>query len=114
MTPPPKNNMIIQFNTDHTIHSRAPLTAEVEAAVRSALSHYQNRISRVEVHLSDENGAKSGDNDIRCVMEARPDGHQPVAVTHHADDLVEAVNGAAEKLKAALGHTFGRLRDHQT
>jgi len=105
--------MIIQFNTDHTIHSRAPLTAEVEAAVRSALSHHQNRISRVEVHLSDENGGKSGGNDIRCVMEARPAGLQPVAVTHHAAELVEAVDGAAEKLKAVLDHTLGRLQQHQ-
>ncbi len=106
--------MIIQFNTDHTIHNRAPLTAEVEAAVRSAMSHHEDRISRVEVHLSDENGAKGGGNDIRCVMEARPTGHQPVAVTHHADDLVEAVNGAAMKLKAALDRTLGRLEQHRS
>lgn len=106
--------MIIQFNTDHTIHSRAPLTAEVEASVRSAMSHYHDRISRVEVHLSDENGGKAGGNDIRCVMEARPAGHPPVAVTHHADNLVEAVDGAAVKLKAALDHTLGRLQQHQS
>ncbi len=106
--------MIIQFNTDHTIHSRAPLTAEVEAAVRSALSHYHDRISRVEVHLSDENGGKGGGNDIRCVMEARPAGLQPLAVTHHAGELVEAIDGAAVKLKAALDHTLGRLEQHRS
>jgi ribosome-associated translation inhibitor RaiA len=106
--------MIIQFNTDHTIKSRDSLTAEVEASVRSSLSHYQGRISRVEVHLSDENGDKGGGNDIRCVMEARPDGHQPVAVTQKADDLIDAINGAAVKLKAALDHTFGRLQQHQS
>jgi len=106
--------MIIQLNTDHTITSRDSLTAEVEASVRSSLSHYHGRISRVEVHLSDENGGKGGGNDIRCVMEARPDGHQPIAVTHKADELVEAVNSAAAKLKAALDHTFGRLQHHQT
>jgi ribosome-associated translation inhibitor RaiA len=114
MNYPPKNSMIVQFNTDHTIHGRAPLTAEVEATVRSSLSHFQGKISRVEVHLSDENGGKSGGNDIRCVMEARPDGHQPVAVNHHADDLIQAVNGAALKLKAALDHTFGKLQQHQS
>jgi ribosome-associated translation inhibitor RaiA len=106
--------MIIQFNTDHTIKSRDSLTAEVEASVRSSLSHYQGRISRVEVHLSDENGDKGGGNDIRCVMEARPDGHQPVAVTQKADDLIDAINGASVKLKAALDHTFGRLQQHQS
>ncbi len=106
--------MIIQFNTDHTIQSRAPLTAEVEAAVRSALSHHQSRLSRVEVHLSDENGGKGGGRDIRCVMEARPAGLPPVAVTHHADELGAAVDGAALKLKSTLDHTLGRLEQRQS
>jgi ribosome-associated translation inhibitor RaiA len=106
--------MIIQFNTDHTIHSRAALTAEVEAAVRNAMSHHHDRITRVEVHLSDENGGKGGGNDIRCVMEARLAGLQPVAVTYHARNLVEAVDGAAVKLKASLDHALGRLQQHQS
>jgi len=105
--------MIIQINTDHTINSSDPLTAEIEAAVHSSLSHHEGRLSRVEVHLSDENGAKSGGNDIRCVMEARPAGLQPIAVTHQAGELEEAITGAAEKLKAALETTFGKLQDHQ-
>lgn len=106
--------MIIQINTDHTIHGHSQLTAEIEATVRSSLSHHEGRLSRVEVHLSDENGAKSGGNDIRCVMEARLAGLQPVAVTDHAGDVVEAVDGAAVKLKAALDHTLGRLHQHQS
>jgi len=110
----PKNNMIIQLNTDHTIHSRASLTAEVEAAVRSVLSHHHDRIARVEVHLTDENGGKTGGNDIRCLMEARPAGLPPVAVTHHASELVQAVDGAAQKLKSALDHTLGKLQQHQS
>lgn len=36
-------------------------------------------ISRVEVHLSDEDGKKGGQNDKRCMMEARLDGRQPAA-----------------------------------
>lgn len=103
--------MIIQFNTGKTIHARAPLTEEVEASVHASLSHFEEHLSRVEVHLTDENGSKGGEDDIRCVMEARPEGHQPIAVTHNAGDLEDALNGAAEKLKAALTHTFGRIHD---
>jgi len=105
--------MIIQINTDHTITGSEQLTAEIEATVRSSLSHHQDRLSRVEVHLSDENGGKSGGNDIRCAMEARPAGLQPMAVTHNAGELDEAVSGAAQKLKAALETTFGKLQHHQ-
>jgi hypothetical protein len=46
-------------------------------------------------------------------MEARPEGHQPITVTHHASELDDAIHGAAEKLKAALEHTLGRIRQNQ-
>lgn len=110
----PKNNMIIQINTDHTINGSEQLDAEIKAIAHSALSHHQDRLSRVEVHVTDENGAKSGGSDIRCVMEARPAGLQPVAVTHNAGELADAVTGAAQKLKTALDTTFGKLKQHQS
>ena len=106
--------MIIQINTDRTIHGSDQLIAEIEATVHSSLSHHESRLTRVEVHLSDVNGAKSGGNDIHCVMEARPAGLQPVAATHNAGELEEAVSGAAKKLKSSLETTFGKLHDHQT
>jgi ribosome-associated translation inhibitor RaiA len=105
--------MIIQFNTDKTIHARASLTKEVEASVHASLSHFEEHLSRVEVHLNDENGTKSGGNDIRCVMEARPEGHQPITATHHAGDLSDALHGAAKKLKSALEHTLGRIKQRK-
>jgi ribosome-associated translation inhibitor RaiA len=66
--------------------------------------------TRVEVHLSDENGDKPGPHDLRCQLEARPKGHQPISVTHKADSLEQAIDGAAEKLEHALEHLFGKLR----
>jgi hypothetical protein len=41
-------------------------------------------------------------------MEARLDGRPPIAVTHHADTLGNAVSGAAEKLARSIEHTLGR------
>ena len=102
--------MQIKINTDSNIEGREALHAQFEAIVEAAMSHSRAQISRVEVHLSDENGSKSGQDDKRCMMEARIEGRQPTAVTHHAATLALAVSGAADKLKKALGSILGRVR----
>ncbi len=102
--------MIIQFNTDASISGTEALAEQVRGVVRGALEHMDQHITRVEVHLSDTNsGAKSGPSDMRCALEARPAGHQPVAVSHQAATIVEAVDGAADKLKRSLESLLGRL-----
>lgn len=103
--------MKIQINTDHTIEGRKAMAQHAEAVVEGTLGHLSGHISRVEVHLSDENGGKGGEHDKRCMMEARLDGHQPVAVTHEAATIHQAIEGAATKLKHALDHTLGRLHN---
>jgi hypothetical protein len=45
------------------------------------------------------------------MMEARLEGRQPTAVTHQAASLVDAVDGAADKLKRSLESTLARLKD---
>ena len=52
-----------------------------------------------------------GGRDKRCMMEARLEGHQPIAVTDEADSLDEAIAGAADKLKRSLDHTLSRVND---
>ena len=105
--------MKIQINTDHHIAGREALSQQAEATVASALEHLAEHVTRVEVHLSDENGKKSGGRDKRCVMEARLEGHQPIAVTEEAETIAQAVDGAADKLKSALDSTLARLRHYQ-
>ena len=102
--------MKIQINTDNNIQGSDKLTQETQAVVESVLERFAERITRVEVHLSDENGQKGG-RDKRCVMEARLQGMQPVAVTDQAENMDLAVNGAADKLKKLLDHELGRLKD---
>ncbi|MDB6049751.1 MAG: ribosomal subunit interface protein [Pseudomonas sp.] len=103
--------MQIQVNSDNHIESSIRLEEWVRTTVESTLEHYEEDLTRVEVHIRDENGDKPGPHDIRCQMEARPKGHQPISVTHKADALDQAVEGAAEKLSHALEHLFGKLRD---
>ncbi len=105
--------MKIQINTDVNINGTEALAAQVTATVEQALERFAEHITRVEVHLSDENGAKSGQRDQRCMLEARLEGRQPVAVTDHAATMEQAVHGAAHKLAHLLDSTLGRVHDHR-
>ena len=104
--------MHIQVNTDDNIEGREALARQVEAAVEKAIGRYSHQITRVEVHLGDENSAKGGANDKRCMMEARLEGRPPTAVTNHAPTLVLAIDGAADKLYRVIESTVERLRGH--
>ena len=102
--------MKVQINTDSNIEGHDELVQLVEAVVRSALDRFSEQITRVEVHLSDENSDKKfGTDDKRCLLEARLAGLQTIAVSHQAATLEQAVDGAAEKLKRSLDSTLGRL-----
>lgn len=103
--------MQIQINSDSSIERHEPLSKHVETVVKNTLNHFSEHITRVEVHLSDTNGQKSGDADNRCLMEVRLQGHQPIAVSDHAATLHQSIQGAADKLKRSLESTLGRLSD---
>ena len=99
--------MQIQINTDRNIEGREALAAQVSGVVENALSRISDHITRVEVHLSDENSDKKGGNDnMRCVIEARLEGRQPIAVTHQAATVDQAVDGAAGKLSRLIESTL--------
>jgi ribosome-associated translation inhibitor RaiA len=107
--------MQVQINTDRNIEGQEALAAQVSGVVESALSRFSDHITRVEVHLSDENSDKKGGKDnMRCMMEARIEGGQPIAVTHQAATVDQAVDGAAGKLSRMLKSTLGRLRDQKS
>ncbi len=103
--------MIIQFNTDNNVSGSEAFKAPLIALIEDNLSRFSDQITRLEVHLSDENGDKNSLNDKRCMVEARLEGRQPIAVTDMADTKEQAVSGAIDKLKASLETILGRLRD---
>ncbi|MBK1720792.1 HPF/RaiA family ribosome-associated protein [Thiocystis violacea] len=105
--------MQIQINTDRHIEGHERLTTWASGVVEQALSRVSDRITRVVVHLSDENADKSGRHDQQCTMEARLEGRQPVAVTHQAASMDQAVKGATEKLTGAIESIIGRQRDQR-
>lgn len=106
--------MQIQINTDHHIEGRESMATWAAGEVKRGLSHHAEHITRVEVHLGEEIGRKGSVSDKRCVMEARLQGRPPMAVTHHAESLNQAVTGAAEKLNRMINSALGRAARSET
>jgi ribosome-associated translation inhibitor RaiA len=104
--------MKIQFNTDKTVNGEERNENHFASMIESALKRFESHITRVEVHLSDENGKKDGFNDMKCSLEARVEGRKPVVVTCQAEKPELAVSGAIEKLKSALDTIIGKLQEH--
>ncbi len=104
--------MQIQVNSDHNVETPEGFANYVCKVIEQTLEHQQSQITRIEVHVSDENGGKAGANDKRCVMEARLAGRKPIAVTNQADTLNEVIGGAVDKLKHALGSILSKEHDH--
>lgn len=106
--------MQIQVHTDNHINGSAALTQHVQTEVESKLQRFSSRITRVEVHLADDNSShKSADDDKRCVLEARLNGLQPISVTDRGASIDQALHGAIDKLRASLDRTLGRLSDRK-
>lgn len=101
----------IQVNTDHNIHGGEGLATYVTTDLENGLSRFGGWLTRVEVHLSEDGGGKPEDK--KCVIEARPGGKQPFAVTHHAATVDDAYAGAALKLGRVLASQYTRAHDHK-
>lgn len=101
--------MQVILNTDHNFTGSGDLAARVEADVMAAIDRFSERVTRVEVHLNDENSAKGGAADKRCMLEARVRGHPPVAVHANAESIDLAIAAASDKLAHALDRVLGRL-----
>lgn len=102
--------MQIQVHGDNHVEGSARLAEWVSAGISSKLERFDEEVTRVVVHIADENGDKAGSKDKRCQIEARPKGQQPISVTHKAESVNLAVDGAIEKLNTSLTSLYGKLR----
>lgn len=103
--------MIIQINTDKNIIGSQELTASLTNLITEELSRFKDQITRLEVHLSDEDGnKKDGLNNMRCMLEARLENLKPIAVTEHSETHTKAVKGALKKLKSSIDSSIGRKK----
>lgn len=101
--------MFIQIHTDKQIDDRRR-EAGIEDRVRERLGRFADRLTHVEIHVTDSNGGK-GASDLRATLEARVNGLDPVAVTEDGTSIDRVVLGAVGKAARVLDHKLGRLSD---
>ncbi|MFT3903028.1 MAG: HPF/RaiA family ribosome-associated protein [Niabella sp.] len=103
--------MEIRVHTDNHINGSQNLAEKYGAFIKDKLERFSEYLTTVEVFLGDENSSKPGTDDKRCTIEARPRNLNPEAVTHHADTLDHALNGAVDKIRNLLDSRIGKLQN---
>ena len=104
--------MTIQFNSAHNVKANEELKAPIIALLSEKLNRFSQHITRLDVHLSDENGNKEGLNDKRCLLEAHLEGVLPLVAKNDGHTYEQAAEGAIDKLKSSLNSTLGRSANH--
>ena len=104
--------MQIQIHSVGIDNSEA-VNTRVREDVETALKLWSERVTRVEAHLHDDNGPKSG-KDKRCVLEIRLAGQTPLAVEGSSLDLYQAITIAAGKAERAVRHKVERHEAHRS
>lgn len=105
--------MQFQFYSDSSVMGTANVAERIENQVRQKLTRFEERLTRLEVHVSDENGAKGGGDDKACTIEARPRSGRPIGVTEHAADVDSAARKAAATMAQRLERVLGRESRHK-
>lgn len=104
--------MEILINTDNNISASQEMRSYMKADLESAFERFSEHLTRLEVKISDENAGKEGENDKKCVLEARLKGMQPIAVSGQGNSIDQAVTDATNKMKNSLDSVMGKLRSY--
>jgi ribosomal subunit interface protein len=104
--------MQIQLNTDKNIEGTENMEAYFKERLEQGLQHFREYITRLEVHVSDQNADKEGADDIQCRIEARVRGQKPVLVESRADNQEAALNGAIDKIQGVMRKVKGKMKDY--
>lgn len=99
--------MEIEINHAEGVQRSQALEQHVRERLGRLERRYADRVTRIRVFLKDVNADKGGVDKV-CTMEARPAGHDPIAVEAQDDDLYRAVRAAEGKLEKALEHRLAR------
>lgn len=105
--------MQFQFNSDSSVMGTENVAERIEAQLRHRLARFEKRLTRLEVHVSDENAHKGGEADKHCMIEARIAGDKPMGVTGKAGDVDGAARIAGNKLAERLDRYFGKAERHR-
>ncbi|ADY52307.1 ribosome-associated protein [Pseudopedobacter saltans DSM 12145] len=105
--------MKIQVNTDKNINGKESLANYVKTTIEENLNRFDELITRVDVHLSDDNANKEGAADKRCLIEVKAENIPSVAVSTVEETLHKAINVAIEKMKKTLSSKLEKLHDNK-
>jgi len=72
------------------------------ARIDKGLTFYKSNITRIEVHVSDQNGIKEGKSTILCLLEAQLEGRQPITVSCQDGSIELAISGAIERVTSGF------------
>lgn len=104
--------MTIQLNADKNLTIHAEYENQIVEQLTKGLARFSEHITSLQVHLSDENGSKEGQNDKKCLLEARLEGRPAIVSSIFAETYDLAIAGALSKLKNALTTIDGKLKAH--
>ncbi|RKD12864.1 hypothetical protein BCY91_11525 [Pelobium manganitolerans] len=104
--------MIIQVNTDNHIQGKEELNTYVNNLFNEKLQRFDSYLTRIEVHLSDENGGgKAGADDKKCNIEARLENLDPIFISSQSDDISKALHDGLAKIKRAIEHQLDKVKN---
>tara|TARA_R110000868_G_scaffold32343_4_gene117674 strand:- start:7760 stop:8131 length:372 start_codon:yes stop_codon:yes gene_type:complete len=106
--------MNIHVRTDNNIEGSEELNKFIETSLLDSFHRFSGAITRIEVHLADENGSKNVGDDKRCTLEARVANHSPVVVSHHSDSIHRAFEAASDKLLSSLDKMAAKLTTRES
>ncbi|MCC5858484.1 MAG: HPF/RaiA family ribosome-associated protein [Ectothiorhodospiraceae bacterium] len=100
--------MQIQLNSAQGVAMSPALEEHINKHLQSVDRRFGQRLTRIEVYLTDVNGPKGGVNK-QCKLEARPRGGDPLMAESLHENAYDAVSGAVKRLESVLGNHFGKL-----
>ncbi len=106
--------MQIMINSDNQVELKDNFIEHWQSEISSSLKRYDDWITRIEVHLTDENSqAKGGNDDIRCLVEARPAGKQPVSIEVRGESAERALADGIATMDRRLSAMLDKVRTQQ-
>lgn len=101
--------MQIQVQTDRHAAGDEKLASFVGFEVLAGLGPCAARVTSACALLTSEESLRPGPAARRCVLEVRPAGHAPLAVSHRATTTEAAIRAAVGDMRGLLERMFRRM-----
>jgi len=103
--------MTIQVNTDNHIDGKEDFASYIKDLFNEKLKRFDSHVTRIEVHLSDENAGKGGSDDKKCNIEARIESHDPIFASATSNEMHIAISEALQKIKTGIDRVLDKIKN---